>query len=175
MKGVAANNHHSLFCRTLRAMSEGGLFTTIQSMIEVAADNAYLFNTVSECVWAMTHGRSCETHSFDIRYPRDGTYQVKIYCVWLFLKLTSAGRPIGMPLASLSYAVSKSGSIQPLSARSPRSFTFSEQWKRTHGLFDPDGLTPRHVRHLVNIWKVELPQLRLVIWSEHILLPRLPQ
>ena len=36
-------------------------------------------------------------------------YQVKMYCVWLFLKLTSAGRPIGIPTASLSYAVRRSG------------------------------------------------------------------
>lgn len=128
-----------------------------------------------ECVWIRTNRRSCERHFFVMRYPREGTYQVKIYCVWLFLKLTSAGRPIGMPLASLSYALSKSGSVQPLSARSPNSFGFSEQWKRTHGLFDPDGLTPRHVGHLVNIWKVKLPLLRLVIWCEHVLLPWLPQ
>lgn len=112
MKRVAANSHHSLFCRTLRAISEGGFFTTIQSMIDVAADNAYLLNTMSECVWVRTNRRSCERHFFDMRYPREGTYQVKIYCVWLFLKLTSAGRPIGMPLASLSYALSKSGSVQ---------------------------------------------------------------
>lgn len=38
------------------------------------------------------------------------TYHVKIYCVWLFLKFTSAGLPIGIPLASLSQAFSKSGS-----------------------------------------------------------------
>lgn len=34
---------------------------------------------------------------------------MKIYCVWLFLKLTSADLPIGIPLSSLSYASSKSG------------------------------------------------------------------
>lgn len=36
-------HHHSLFCRTRRAMSEGGFLTTIHSIMEVAADNAYLF------------------------------------------------------------------------------------------------------------------------------------
>lgn len=36
-------HHHSLFCRTRRAMSEGGFLTTIHSMMEVAADSAYLF------------------------------------------------------------------------------------------------------------------------------------
>lgn len=40
---VVRNSHHSLFCRTLRAMSEGGFFTTIQSITVVAADKAYLF------------------------------------------------------------------------------------------------------------------------------------
>jgi len=38
------------------------------------------------------------------------THHVKIYWVWLFLRLTSAALPIGMPLASLSYALSRSGS-----------------------------------------------------------------
>lgn len=109
--GVAPHIHHSLFCRTLRAMSEGGFFTTIQSMIVVAADKAYLFDIMSESVRARVQCRSCGAHSCNIRYPRNGAYHVKIYCVWLFLRLTSAGRPIGMPLASLSYALSKSGSI----------------------------------------------------------------
>lgn len=36
-------HHHSLFCRTRRAISEGGFRTTIHSITEVAADNAYLF------------------------------------------------------------------------------------------------------------------------------------
>lgn len=35
-------SYHSLFCRTRRAMSDGGLRTTIQSIIDVAADKAYL-------------------------------------------------------------------------------------------------------------------------------------
>ena len=117
--GIALNIHHSLFCRTLRAMSEGGFFTTIQSMIAVAADKAYLFNMVSQGVRAKIHFGHCGTHLYDIRYPWDGTYHVKMYCVWLFLKLTSAGRPVGTPFASLSYALSRSGSIQQLSARSP--------------------------------------------------------
>lgn len=36
-------HHHSLFCRTRRAISEGGFRTTIHSIMEVAADKAYLF------------------------------------------------------------------------------------------------------------------------------------
>ena len=43
MKRVVQTNHHSLFCRTLRAMSEGGFFTTIQNITVVATDKAYLF------------------------------------------------------------------------------------------------------------------------------------
>ena len=42
------------------------------------------------------------------------THHVKMYCVWLFLKFTSGARPIGMPLASLSYAVKRSGTTARL-------------------------------------------------------------
>ena len=45
---VTPKTHHSLFCRTLRVMSEGGFFTTIHSMIVVAADKAYLVLIVSK-------------------------------------------------------------------------------------------------------------------------------
>ena len=34
-----------------------------------------------------------------------------MYCAWLFLRCTSASRPRGIPLASLSYVVRRSGSV----------------------------------------------------------------
>jgi hypothetical protein len=34
--------YHSLFCRTLRAISAGGFFTSIHNITEVAAESAYL-------------------------------------------------------------------------------------------------------------------------------------
>lgn len=39
---VVATAHHSLFCRTRRAMSVGGFRITIHNITDVAADKAYL-------------------------------------------------------------------------------------------------------------------------------------
>jgi len=44
--GLSSVYYHSLFCLTLRAMSEGGFRTTIHSMIVVAADKAYLIKAL---------------------------------------------------------------------------------------------------------------------------------
>lgn len=38
------------------------------------------------------------------------THQVKMYCAWLFRSVTSAGLPMGTPVASISEARSQSGS-----------------------------------------------------------------
>ena len=43
-------------------------------------------------------------------------YQVNIYCAWLFLRFTSAGRPMGIPKASLSYAFKRSGACNSVSS-----------------------------------------------------------
>ena len=88
---------HSLLCLTLRETFVDGFLMTIQSMIEVAKDSEYLQNVSVGPPYRCFCGAK--------------TYQVKIYCPWLFLKFTSAGLPIGMPFASLSYAVIKSGFI----------------------------------------------------------------
>jgi len=40
-------SHHSLFCLIRLAASDGGFFTTIQNMMAVATDNAYLYGRVS--------------------------------------------------------------------------------------------------------------------------------
>jgi len=46
------------------------------------------------------------------------TYQVNMYCAWLLRNITSGGRPIGIPFASIYRSWEKSGSTilcQPLS------------------------------------------------------------
>jgi hypothetical protein len=63
------------------------------------------------------------------------SYHVKIYCVWLFLKLTSAGLPIGIPRSSRSQAFSRSGSTIGSIAVFAK-----ETFKHTHRFFDPNGL-----------------------------------
>ena len=72
-------------------------------MIAVAADNAYLFAYLALIYVTIAFLASSEI-------PQGFAYHVKMYCVWLFLRFTSAGRPIGMPAASLSYALTRSGS-----------------------------------------------------------------
>jgi hypothetical protein len=78
-------------------MSEGFLRSTIHIMTEVTADSEYLMNY-----------EKCTIHP----YTRKTAYHVKIYCVWLFRKLTSGARPIGMPFASLSYDTNKFGTAE---------------------------------------------------------------
>ena len=98
--------YHSLFWRTRLIESDGGFLTTIQNMMAVAADKAYLIDLASvffglaNFVWRIAWLQMI---------PLGIAYQVKIYCVWLFLRFTSAGRPIGIPTASLSYAFRRSG------------------------------------------------------------------
>lgn len=51
----------------------------------------------------------------DLRGPKGSnmcTYHVKMYCAWLFLKLTSAVRPMGIPLARRSYDSRRSGTVK---------------------------------------------------------------
>lgn len=67
-------------------MPEIGFFTTIQNMIDVAKLNAYLL-TIS-CMSGISSA--------------DGTYHVKMYWVWLFLRFTVGALPIGIPLGSRS-------------------------------------------------------------------------
>lgn len=86
--------------------SGGGLFTSIQNMMAVAADKAYL-NESALAFFGL--GNLHRAHSVVTRIAPGIAYQVKIYCVWLFLRFTSAGRPIGIPAASLSYAFRRSG------------------------------------------------------------------
>lgn len=62
------------------------------------------------------------------------TNQVKIYCVWLLRKLTSAGRPMGMPLASQSHAVMRSGA-GGIRVSICACICFGKQWLWTHTLF----------------------------------------
>ena len=47
-------------------------------------------------------GLSVEGFVESLEGQRGALYQVKIYWAWLFLRLTSAGRPIGAPLDSIS-------------------------------------------------------------------------
>lgn len=45
--------------------------------------------------------RTCETLA-GFREGMREAYQVKMYCVWLFLKFTVGARPMGTPLGSRS-------------------------------------------------------------------------
>jgi hypothetical protein len=77
---------HSTLCRTRPWVPEMGFLTTIQNMMEVAKLRAYL--RVVSCLRLL-----CE---------RGPTYQVKMYCVWLFLRLTVGALPMGIPFGSRS-------------------------------------------------------------------------
>ena len=92
--------------------SGGGFFTTIQNIMAVAADKAYLNDSVLVLLEDLG---SCLAYSVDASDTERSAYQVKIYCVWLFLRFTSAGRPIGIPAASLSYAFRRSGACNIVS------------------------------------------------------------
>ena len=98
--------------------SGGGFFTTIQNIMAVAADSAYLKNSVLAFLDLASFRSASRVVTID---TERSAYQVKIYCEWLFLKFTSAGRPIGIPKASLSYAFRRSGacnSVSPLRCKS---------------------------------------------------------
>ena len=62
-------HHHSLFCRTLLAMSEGGFLTTIHNMIAVAADRAYLFEHLVSLPVSYFQENLEREGVFDLRYP----------------------------------------------------------------------------------------------------------
>ena len=66
--------------------------------MDVAKDRPYLGN-ISNTLEDLKGKNSC-------------TYHVKMYCAWLFLKLTSAARPIGIPLARRSYDSRRSGTTK---------------------------------------------------------------
>ena len=93
--------------------SGGGFFTTIQNIMAVAADRAYL----KDSVLAFLDLASFRSPSLVVTIETErSAYQVKIYCEWLFLRFTSAGRPIGIPKASLSYAFRRSGACNSVSS-----------------------------------------------------------
>ena len=93
--------------------SGGGFFTTIQNIMAVAADRAYLKNSV---LAFLDLASFCSASRVVIIEIERSAYQVKIYCEWLFLRFTSAGRPIGIPKASLSYAFRRSGAYNSVSS-----------------------------------------------------------
>ena len=93
--------------------SGGAFFTTIQNIIAVAADRAYL----KDSVLAFLDLASFRSASRVVAIETErSAYHVKIYCEWLFLRFTSAGRPIGIPKASLSYAFRRSGACDSVSS-----------------------------------------------------------
>ena len=79
--------------------SGSGFFTTIQNIMTVAADKAYLKDSVLAFLRLTISRLASGVIASD---TERSAYQVKIYCVWLFLRFTSAGRPIGIPRASRS-------------------------------------------------------------------------
>ena len=65
--------HHSLFWRTRLATSEGGFLITIQNIIAVAADNAYLVPDLE--LFCITFASLASSE-----IPWGFAYHVKMYC-----------------------------------------------------------------------------------------------
>lgn len=83
-------------------------------MMAVAAERAYLNDSA---LVFFESASLCLAHSVVTGETPGIAYQVKIYCVWLFLRFTSAGRPIGIPTASLSYAFRRFGANKSVSSK----------------------------------------------------------
>lgn len=69
---------------------------TIQSMMDVAAERAYL-GGVNQFAGPAFYLRMIPVERYKVMSNegqlRSDTYQVKMYCVWLLRRLTSAARP----------------------------------------------------------------------------------
>lgn len=114
--------------RTRRATFDGGFLSTMYSMIDVAKLSPYLWffiELAAEGPDLLAFGFVLDFLSFSFfffaillfcesaRWTKivcESTYHVKIYWAWLFLKVTSAGRPKGIPRASYSIMRKYSGS-----------------------------------------------------------------